>query len=234
MSNFPRYAIYYLPAVGSALAQFGAAMLGYDVASGADVAFAQPTAAVADWREITADPRGYGFHATLKAPFTLADGRRESELLWACATFAETPRAIPRIVPVIRPIGRFIALVPDVPSEPLQQLAADCVRDFDGFRAQLSAEDRARRRPEQLTPQQIEHLDRWGYPYVMDEFRFHMTLTGSLDPARHDELLALLRATFAATGIDRIAIDRIAVLRQDARGERFKSIAQFELRSADY
>jgi hypothetical protein len=68
----------------------------------------------------------------------------------------------------------------------------------------------------------------------MDEFRFHMTLTGSLDPARHDELLALLRGQFAATGIDRVAIDRIAVLRQDARGARFKSIAQFELRSADY
>lgn len=234
MSNFPRYAIYYLPAASSALAQFGAALLGYDVVSGDEVPFPPATAAIADWREITADPRGYGFHATLKAPFALADGRRESELLWACATFAETPRAIPRIAPVIRPIGRFIALVPEASSETLQQLAADCVRDFDEFRAALSAEDRARRKPERLTPQQVDYLDRWGYPYVMDEFRFHMTLTGSLDPVRHDELLAMLREHFAATAIDHVAIDRIAVLRQDGRGARFRSIAQFELRSADY
>ncbi|UYO40418.1 DUF1045 domain-containing protein [Rhodopseudomonas palustris] len=234
MSNFPRYAIYYLPAAGSALAQFGATMLGYDVVTGKDVPFATPTAAIADWRDITADPRGYGFHATLKAPFGLIGGRSESDLLWACATFAETPRAIPRIGPVIRPIGGFIALVPETPSEPLQQLAAECVRDFDEFRAPLSAEDRARRKPERLTPEQVGYLDRWGYPYVMDGFRFHMTLTGSLDPARHDELLALLRRQFVATGVNRMAIDRIAVLRQDARGSRFKSIAQFELRSADY
>ncbi|MGX7741612.1 DUF1045 domain-containing protein [Rhodopseudomonas parapalustris] len=234
MSNFPRYAIYYLPAAGSALAQFGATMLGYDVVTGEDVPFAAPTAAIEDWRDITAEPRGYGFHATLKAPFGLIGSRSESDLLWACATFAETPRAIPQIAPVIRPIGGFLALVPEAPSESLQQLAADCVRDFDEFRAPLSAEDRARRKPERLTPEQVGYLDRWGYPYVMDEFRLHMTLTGSLDPARHDELLALLRRQFAATGIDRIAIDRIAVLRQDARGARFKSIAQFELRSADY
>lgn len=234
MSNFPRYAIYYLPAAGSALAQFGATMLGYDVVTGEDVPFAAHTAAIADWRDITADPRGYGFHATLKAPFGLIGGRSESDLLWACATFAETPRAIPQIGPVIRPIGGFIALVPETPSESLQQLAADCVRDFDEFRAPLSAEDRVRRKPERLTPEQVGYLDRWGYPYVMDEFRFHMTLTGSLDPARHAELLAMLRARFAATGIDRVAIDRIAVLRQDGRGARFRSIAHFELRSTDY
>jgi putative phosphonate metabolism protein len=234
MSNFPRYAIYYLPAADSALARFGAAMLGYDAVSGDDVPFAAATKAVVDWREVTEDPRSYGFHATLKAPFALADGGRESKLLWACASFAETPRKIPQIVPTIRPIGRFIALVPDAPSDALAQLAADCVRDFDGFRAPLSVADRARRKPERLTPQQVDHLDRWGYPYVMEEFRFHMTLTGSLDPARHDKLLKLLREQFAATGIGAIAVDRIAVLRQDELGARFKSIAQFELRSADY
>jgi len=234
MQSFPRYAIYYVPAAGSTLARFGAAMLGYDVVAGAEVPFPSATRAIADWAEITRDPRGYGFHATLKAPFALGDGRRESKLLWACATFAETPRALPVFAPAIRPIGRFIALVPEAPPDALLQLAADCVRDFDGFRAPLGADDRARRKPEQLTPRQVEYLDRWGYPYVMDEFRFHMTLTGSLDPARHDELLNLLRDQFAATGIERIAVDRIAVLRQDEAGARFRSIAQFDLRSADY
>ena len=234
MPNFPRYAIYFLPAADSTLARFGAAMLGYDAVSGGDLPFPAATGVVPDWRDVTADPRTYGFHATLKAPFALADGVREGKLLWACATFAETPRAIPVIAPAIRPIGRFIALVPGAPSEPLAQLAADCVRDLDGFRATLTSEDRARRKPERLTPRQVEYLDRWGYPYVMEEFRFHMTLTGALDPARHDTILAMLRGAFAATGIGDIAVDRIAVLKQQERGARFRSIAQFELRSADY
>ena len=64
----------------------------------------------------------------------------------------------------------------------------------------------------------------------MDEFRFHMTLTGSLDLARHDELLGLLRAQFDALALETLAVDRIAVCRQDSATQRFHSIGQFQLR----
>ncbi|MCG6205569.1 DUF1045 domain-containing protein [Rhodopseudomonas sp. HC1] len=231
MSNFPRYAIYYLPPPGSALDHFGAALLGYDVFSGADVPFPpEMLQAVPDWADVTTEPRKYGFHATLKAPIALASGLTEAELLWACATFAETPRAIPVITPVVRAIGSFIALVPSLPSEELAQLAADCVRSFDSFRAPLSAEDRARRNPARLTPQQVQYLDQWGYPYVMEEFRFHMTLTGSLPRDRQEDLLGQLRKQFAALDLGTLAIDRIAVCRQDEAGERFRSIGQVQFR----
>ena len=231
MSSFPRYAIYYLPAPGSALDRFGATLLGYDVFTGTEPAFpAEMLRAVPDWAEVTADPRKYGFHATLKAPIALAAGQSEAELLWACATFAETPRAIPTIAPVVRSIGSFIALVPSQPSDELMQLATDCVRSFDSFRAPLTPEDRARRKPARLTPRQVEYLDHWGYPYVFEEFRFHMTLTGSVDLARHDELLGLLRAQFDALALETLAVDRIAVCRQDSATQRFHSIGQFQLR----
>lgn len=231
MSNFPRYAIYYLPPPGSALDRFGASLLGYDVFSGADVPFPpEILEAVPDWAEVTTDPRKYGFHATLKAPTALAPGLTEAELLWACATFAETPRAIPVITPAVQAIGSFFALMPAAASEELQQLAADCVRSFDSFRAPLSNEDRARRKPAQLTPRQVQYLDQWGYPYVMEEFRFHMTLTGSLPPDRQQELFGRLREQFAALDLQTLAIDRIAVCRQDSAGERFRSIGQFQLR----
>src|SRR5207245_1192733 len=91
---------------------------------------------------------------------------------------------IPLIRPVVDSISGFIAVIPAEPVAELQQLAADCARDFDSFRAPLGAEDRARRRPEKLTERQRDYLDRWGYPYVMEEFRFHMTLTGRLDAER--------------------------------------------------
>jgi len=231
MSSFPRYAIYFLPPPGSALDRFGATLLGYDVFTGAELSFPdEMVRAVPDWAEITGDPRKYGFHATMKAPMALAAGHNEAELLWACATFAETPRAIPIIAPVIQSIGSFIALVPSLPSEELLQLAADCVRSFDPFRAPLTPEDRARRKPALLTPRQVEYLDDWGYPYVIEEFRFHMTLTGSLDRARHGELLGVLRAQFDALGLETIAIDRIAVCRQDSATGKFHSIGQFQLR----
>ncbi|MFC0241772.1 DUF1045 domain-containing protein [Rhodopseudomonas telluris] len=231
MSNFPRYAIYYLPPPGSALDRFGAALLGYDAVSGEDVPFPPGMLdAVPDWADVTADPRKYGFHATLKAPTALAPGLTEADLLWACATFAETPRAMPVITPAVQAIGSFIALMPASASDDLAQLAADCVRSFDSFRAPLSAADRARRNPATLTPRQVQYLDQWGYPYVMEEFRFHMTLTGSLPPGRQDDLLGRLREQFAPLELDTLAIDRIAVCRQDGPGDRFRSIGQFQLR----
>ncbi|MFX8187863.1 DUF1045 domain-containing protein, partial [Acinetobacter baumannii] len=90
----------------------------------------------------------YGFHGTLKAPMALALGRTEAELTAACATFAGKARPIPVIRPIVDSISGFIAVIPAEPVEVLQQLAADCVRDFDCFRPPLTAEDRARRKPE--------------------------------------------------------------------------------------
>jgi hypothetical protein len=50
----------------------------------------------------------------------------------------------------------------------------------------------ARRRAAGLTPAQERNLIEWGYPYVLDEFRFHLTLTGSLaDPEAEAAMAAL-------------------------------------------
>ncbi|HTC99955.1 MAG TPA: DUF1045 domain-containing protein [Bradyrhizobium sp.] len=232
MAPFPRYAIYYAPAQGSFLDQFGAEMLGYDAWIGAALPF--PGGVVEqmpDWRELTQDPRKYGFHATLKAPMSL-NGRRESELHAACADFARQPRLIPKITPVVNPISGFIAVIPETRSAELEQFAADCVRAFDPFRAPLTAEDRTRRNPSRLTPRQVEYLDRWGYPYVMEEFRFHMTLTGRLDETRREAVLAMLRERFARLNLTELAIDRVALFKQTDAKARFEIIGDWQLRAA--
>ena len=54
------------------------------------------------------------------------------------------------------------------------------MKAFNAYRAPLSAADRERRIKAKLSPRQIELMDQWGYPYVLDEYRFHMTLTGAL------------------------------------------------------
>jgi putative phosphonate metabolism protein len=232
MANFPRYAIYYVPAQGSFLDQFGAEMLGYDAWIGAALPFPETVVEqVPDWRELTQDPRQYGFHATLKAPMTL-NGRKESELHAACAEFARQPRPIPTITPVVNMISGFIAVIPEGRSNELEHFAAGCVRAFDPYRAPLTSEERARRNPSRLTPRQLEYLDRWGYPYVMEEFRFHMTLTGRLDETRRPGALAMLRERFARLNLTELAIDRIALFKQADANARFEIIGDWPLRPA--
>ena len=230
MSSSPRYAIYYVPERESALGRFGAQLLGYDAWSGEDLPFpTDATQTIADWRNLTADPRKYGFHATLKAPFTLAEGKTENGLIDACAVFVGTHRPIPVIRPVVDCISGFIAVIPAERSRQLEQLAADCVTSFDTFRAPLTEQDRARRNPDKLAPRQRAYLDRWGYPYVMDEFRFHMTLTGRLDETRRGGVLEMLRDRFSAVGLPSLAIDRIALFRQEDAGSRFCVIGSWPL-----
>jgi putative phosphonate metabolism protein len=233
MTAYPRYAIYYAPAPGSDLDRFGAQLLGYDAFSGSEQPFAyRIEQMVPDWRDLTQDPRKYGFHATLKAPFTLANGRTESELVAACETFANIPRSIPVIKPVVSSISGFLAVVPADASAELGRLAADCVSIFDCFRAPLTPEDRARRMPSGSTPGQRGHLDRWGYPYVMEDFRFHMTLTGRLDAGRRETILAILQKRFDALQITTLAIDRFALSRQNDAGSRFRIVRECVLERA--
>ena len=230
MTNDPRYAIYYAAEQDSALDRFGASLLGYDAHRGEDLPF--PDGVTPDWRELTQDPRKYGFHATLKAPMALAQGRTEAQLVAACELFSDAARPVPLIKPVVNTISGFTAVVPSEPSAELAQLAADCTRAFDFFRAPLTPEDRARRNPAKLTPRQREYLDRWGYPYVMDEFRFHMTLTGRLPGERRDGVVTMLRNRFAALDLATLEIDRIALFRQDETASQFRIIGHWPLRAS--
>jgi putative phosphonate metabolism protein len=222
MSGPPRYAIYHVPPAETALYRFGAALLAYDAFTARDIDHPrQSLATFPDWHDLTADPRKYGFHATLKAPFLLKNGESEAGLCGAFDEFVAAPREIPVITPVVRAIGSFIAVVPDNPVAPLAKLADDAVRAFEAFRAPLTEHDRRRRLQSPLTARQIEHLERWGYPYVLEEFRFHMTLTGSLPVERRDGVLRFLQSEFAKLSLTSHAIDHVALLRQDYSNARF-------------
>jgi putative phosphonate metabolism protein len=230
MATYPRYAIYFVSAPGSELDRFGAQLLGYDAFHGEDLPFPGSIMQMApDWRDLTRDPRKYGFHATLKAPLSLADGRTEAGILAACQSFADRPRPIPVIKPVVNSISGFIAVVPAEPTADLERLAADCTSEFDSFRAPLTPEDHTRRNPSALTPRQREYLDRWGYPYVMEEFRFHMTLTGRLNAERREPTLSMLRNHFSAIGLKTLAVDRLALFRQERADSRFQILDHWKL-----
>ncbi|HEY6255641.1 MAG TPA: DUF1045 domain-containing protein [Xanthobacteraceae bacterium] len=222
----PRFAIYFVPAQETALYRFGAAVLGYDCYTGAGVSHPRNVRLTeGEWTALTAEPRTYGFHATLKAPFGLRGEFADTDLPAGMQALASSVRNIPTFVPAVELIGGFVAIVPQRPAPALDQMAADCVTAFDRFREPMTAEEKARRTAAGLSQGQAQHLAHWGYPYVFEEFRFHMTLSGRIPPDRRAAIHALLREAFArACGLAPIAVDRLALVRQAHPGVPFRVV----------
>jgi uncharacterized protein DUF1045 len=230
----PRYAVYFVPAADSDLYRFGSAVLQYDCYTG--LRAAPPDECVADadaWRKATEEPRRYGFHATLKAPFHLAPACTEAQLVSAFQSFAALGRKAAVIEPEIRTLSGFTALVPVEADPAIDGLAADCTTIFDAFRAPMSAKERARRLASGLNPSQVENLDRWGYPYLFADFRFHMTLTGRIEAGLREPTVATLRRAFRRMcGGKPISVDRLALVRQGTPDAAFHVLSHAPLAGA--
>lgn len=224
----PRYAIYYAPAEGSPLDRFGRTWLGRDAASGDEVEPPElPGLGRARWREITAEPRRYGFHGTLKPPFALRDGRHRDALLAAVAAFAAGRETVPMAPLRLARLSGFLALIPSAPSAGLADLAAECVRAFDEFRAPAGEAELARRRRSGLDARQEANLLRWGYPYVMEDFRFHLTLTIRLAAAEADRVESGLVPLVAPLLAAPFAVDAVTVFEEAFPGAPFRRLVRF-------
>ncbi|MBV8751661.1 MAG: DUF1045 domain-containing protein [Hyphomicrobiales bacterium] len=230
MTAQPRFALYFTPPPDSPLARFGAGMLGYDCDAGAPVARRKLDGIDAGAAAAAvAEPARYGFHGTLMAPFELAPGRSEGELAQAIGAFARGRSPVPLGPLKVAGIGSFTALVPAGPEDAVRTLAGDCVTAFSAFRAALTPHDRERRLAARLSPRQVEFLERWGYPYVFSEFRFHMTLTGRLPAPEQARWQAALAAAFAPLAAAPVEIDAVSLVRQADRGAAFRVIARHPL-----
>ena|SRR6516165_6572060 len=211
MAEEPRYAIYFVPAAQSRLYRFGSFVLGYDCYTGKPVPPDNDfTIDRKEWDKLTEEPRRYGFHATLKAPFHLSHACTEAQLISAISSFAGLGHVVTTIAPAIRMLGGFAAMVPEH-AEPTV----------------------ARRLALGLSQNQMQNLERWGYPFLFSDFRFHMTLTGRISLDRRNEVLAWLAKTFdRMCGSEPITIDRLALVRQDGADVPFRVIAETILKPA--
>ena len=193
-----RYAVYFAPNPGTLAWLAGSHWLGRCAA------LLQPMqqldihgVAPEELARLTAAPRRYGWHATLKAPFALAPGVDWLTLHHAVQTLASTLRPFSMPPMQVQRIDDFLALVPTVAhpaNADIQATAAACATQLQPLAAPLTASDLARRRAAGLTPRQDELLQQWGYPYVLEEFRFHLSLTGSLAGADADTVALVLDA----------------------------------------
>ena len=217
-----RFAIYLVPPAGSALWDRGCRWLGRDPETSAVYAPPMvPGFAADEIRALTQMPRDYGFHGTLKAPFRLAQGVDEGELLDEVARLV---RSLPvATMPELRVerLSDFLALRPVSVGSAVGELAAQFVTGLDSLRASIEPADRMRRLSSGLSARQQALLERWGYPYVLDEFRFHMTLSGRLDPIRSERLRPWIEEWFAPALAGAPEAVDIGVFMQPATGAEF-------------
>ena len=238
-----RYAIYFTPARTSWWWQQGCRWLGRDPESGVRTDL-PPIAGVSSERQmqLTQHARRYGFHATLKAPFQLAQGFNEMHLMSMAQAFARCQNAIEVRQPTVRALGAFLALQPAAAQNDINALAMRCVSYFDVLRALPTVDELARRRQAGLSPRQEALLLRWGYPYTEEAYRFHMTLTDAMfDPASDTasniggDTMSAMRAaaqdSFAAAKLPPLMLDGLAIFRESAPGNDFDLIARMAFSS---
>ncbi len=225
-----RYAVYIAPEPGSLLAQFGRAWLGYDPETGRPAereTFGLDPGFV---ERITAAPAVYGLHATVKAPFRLS-GRYSVEGLKArLDRFAANRRRFSVGRLTVRRLGNFLALMPER-TEETRWLVAQCTFGFDAFRAPLSAQERARRLSDALTPHQKVLLGLYGYPFVLGEYRFHVTLTGPLSEEERAIAEPALQAALKPILSEPLEIASLCLFAQPVAGAPFRLVARCPLRA---
>lgn len=224
MDQITRYAVYYAPRPG-AFADRASAWLGWDAAQGRILP--QPVLpGLGDPAALTVDPRRFGFHGTIRAPFRAAEGLGPQDIAAAVASLAA------RLAPVVcdglqlENLHGFLALTPTGCEAALLELGAAVVEGTNALRAPLTEAEIARRRPDRLSARQRALLDTWGYPHVMEEFRFHLTLTDRLaDPA---PVQAALAAHFAPVLPRPFVIQDLCLFGEDAQG-RFHLLHRYPL-----
>lgn len=229
MQDYRRFALYYTPPAGAFL-EAGESWLGRSARHGQSVV--QPQLAGLDLAALSSEPRRYGFHATLKPPFRLATGKTPQALIAAIHAFAAQTAPVTIQGLRLAQIARFFAFIPQGDTAALDALAAGIVAAFDPFRAPLTASEIQRRRPESLSPRQRDLLDHWGYPYVFEEFRFHMTLSDTLDPRQSDALLPAITAHFAGLADGPFTLDAISLFGETKEGQ-FDMIDRIALRGPE-
>jgi putative phosphonate metabolism protein len=220
-SDDARFAVYYAPSYESAWWRMGSAWLGRDAQSGVTCVPPQPPGLQRPLTELTEAPRRYGWHGTLVAPFRPARGVTQHDVLAVTREWALTQSSFSLPVEAAT-LGDFVALRPadQQGDAEIRAIAGSALQTLDGLRAHPSAADLARRLAAPLSERQRKLLLEWGYPYVFDEFRFHMTLSNSLaDPNERAVLVAWWQRQTRALGP--LSVDHAALFVEPSPGEPF-------------
>jgi hypothetical protein len=211
-----RYAVYFCPAEGSGLHAFGRDWLATETI---------PGIAPERLRELLINVRRYGWHATLTAPFALATNASYDDLHQKLIPIAQhvEPFELPLALDTL---GGFLALRPSGDQTAINNLAERCVRELNPLRAPLT--DAAwQRRANGLDEVELALFRDYGYPYVIQRYRFHMTLSARTNNAEEQAL----REWLTEHGADHCSahIDALTICREPAAGQPYEPIARIAL-----
>ena len=225
-----RLAIYFAPDAREPLWRKAAGWLGRDPLSGAT--FEHPIGGISrdELQTRSVSARRYGFHATIKSPMRLSESTDEAALATALTRFAAAhpPVSVGRLK--LASIDGFLALIPEQQPQQLTDFAARVVEAFEPFRAPLDEADKARRNEGgQLTERQLELLERYGYPFVMEQFQFHMTLTDRLAEPDRERFATAAAEFFGPLATAQAVLDRLVLYHEAEPGAPFTRGAEFIL-----
>jgi len=214
-----RYAIYYCPGIHTALGRLGREWL--------SEALILPGISSERRQVLLADARRYGWHATIHAPFAPISGASYGDVRSAVTALAETFSAFELTLRLDRLAG-FLSLRPLVDGIPERALAAACLHKLRPIRASLS-DEALQHRSAGLDKDELALLQKHGYPYVLDRYRFHLTLAA---PAGELEELAMRRwLQPRVAALPPARIDALAICREAAPGSPFELLERVALRS---
>jgi len=218
-----RYAIYFCPAPASALASLGRDWLSTEMTP-----TGIPGIPLSRWNALLSDVRRYGWHATLRSPFTLSPDHDLSDLRRAIRTVASAHAPINLTLRCTRLAG-FLALRPVGDCRAVHALANACVEAVEPLRLHL-AENDFQRRASGLDAIETHFLGRYGYPYVFERYRFHMTLSA---PASVEEERALQRwLSIRASMLPAARLDALTLCVETSPGAAFQPVERILLAKA--
>ncbi|MCB1954347.1 MAG: DUF1045 domain-containing protein [Rhodocyclaceae bacterium] len=223
----PRFALYWAPEAGTPLDRLGSTWLGRDARTGALLRQPMvPGVSSSVIREITASPRRYGLHATLRAPFRLAPGCDPARLERSIQSLASVQRPfVTRLA--VGELRDFVALLPLNGHGALTALERDCVEAMAGLAQAPGAEERARRLAGGLNDRQKALLEAHGYPFVLDEFRFHLSLCGRIQGALRERVGGWLAEALSAARVDEVEVAALGLFVEAAPGAPLRHVARF-------
>lgn len=227
MDQMKRFAVYFAPRPGP-FADATAAVLGWDNASGRPVPQPDLPGLPAPLADLTSSPRKYGFHGTIRAPFRPAPALTADDVTEAVRALSQHLAPVTCDGLKVENLQGFLALTPVGDTAALTTFAAEVVRATNPLRAALNAAERAKRRPESLTPRQLDLLDTWGYPHVMEELHFHLTLTNRLGDDQAAQTARILSAHLAPVLPAPFRVEDLCLFGEDAQG-RFHLLHRFPL-----
>jgi hypothetical protein len=228
--SFARYAIYFTPQPGTALAAFGRSWFGRANDGITLQAFSDAGLSGTSFAKIAAAPGRYtGLHALFRAPFALRDGMGPEALKSRLITFAARRKPVETGPLTLSRAGRFLVLRPVEATPALEWLAAQCVGAFEDFAAPPSDTEREEHASPHLSDYQRLLLESFGDPFVLSEYRFAITLTGPLDAAHLERVAQALWPVLEEICASGVTVDGLSLFGDSGGRTPMRLVGRYRL-----